>query len=156
MQIINQDMLRLERGVLFHQVNCEGFMGGGIARALADKYRHLEPEYRRFCNDVRRDGEDSSLLGKAQLVVISAELSVCNVFGQVYTSSAERQTSYDGTVKAFEQIAHAREKHVNSTFKRLPLYFPFKMGCGLGGGNWQIYSAIIEAYFPDAIICKHE
>lgn len=156
MKTISQDMLRLERGVLFHQVNCEGHMGGGIARALADKYPHLEPEYRRFCRDTRRDSDDSSLLGKVQLVSVADELWICNVFGQVFTSSTSRQTSYDGTVQAFERIVHARERQINSTFNRLPLYFPYKMGCGLGGGNWNIYSAIIGEFFPDAIICKHE
>jgi len=156
MQIIQQDMLELRSGVLFHQVNCEGFMGGGIARALADKYPSLEEKYRDFCDSTRREGDDRTLLGKVQLVQINYDLSICNVFGQVNTSSSSRQTSYDGTVQAFERIVHARERYTHSTFARLPLYFPYKMGCGLGGGNWNIYSAIIGEFFPDAIICKHE
>jgi len=28
------------------------------------------------------------------------------------------------------------------------------MGCGLGGGNWDEYRAVIEKHFPNAIIVR--
>jgi len=35
-----------------------------------------------------------------------------------------------------------------------PTYFPYKMGCGLGGGNWDEYRALIGRHFPEAIIVR--
>jgi len=34
------------------------------------------------------------------------------------------------------------------------VYVPYLMGCGLAGGDWGIYSEIIEFYIPDAIIVR--
>lgn len=80
--------------------------------------------------------------------VAPKSLYIANVFGQGYISSSYRMTSYDATVRAFEVLTK------NDIIRSSPPYFPFKMGCGLGGGEWAIYSAIIEYYFPNAIICK--
>lgn len=152
MKIIEQDMLALDKGILFHQVNCQGVMGAGIAAALAAKYPGLEPEYRELCLKYHFRHED--LLGKVFLYTVTPELRIANVFGQGGVSRSSRQTNYDATVEAFERIVKAQER-VHSPFNGKDFYFPYKMGCGLGGGNWQIYSAIIEAHFPDAIICRH-
>jgi hypothetical protein len=35
-----------------------------------------------------------------------------------------------------------------------PLYAPFRMGCGLGGGDWLEYEAILERNLPDLIIVQ--
>lgn len=179
MKLIQQDMLRLERGILFHQVNCQGVMGGGIAYALARKFPGLEEAYRGFIETTieaadkefvdghrTEDGDilcesdlrNDLLLGKVFVYEAAEKLYIANVFGQGDVSSRYRMTSYDATARALEEAQcffdEASFKH-NPNFDGLPLYFPYTMGCGLGGGNWTIYSSIIEAYFPDAIICKH-
>lgn len=166
MKIIQQDMLTLTEGILFHQVNCQGVMGGGIAASFATKWPVLEEKYKHFCSlywdtaySNSPDELDLTLLGRAQLVkVVTPLLYVCNVFGQRGVSRSRRMTSYDATVEAFEAITHAKHDSYLGyiTNSELPLYFPYKMGCGLGGGDWEIYSAIINRYFPDAIICKHD
>jgi O-acetyl-ADP-ribose deacetylase (regulator of RNase III) len=174
MKIIQQNMLEIGSGVLFHQVNCQGIMGGGIAYALAKKFPGLEKAYRENIamrvknakNDREFIGsyltEDGDILcedGLANDVMLGStflwtapkpNLYIANVFGQGYVSSIHRMTSYDATVRAFEVLTK------NDIIRNNPLYFPFKMGCGLGGGDWDIYSAIINRYFPDAIICQHE
>jgi O-acetyl-ADP-ribose deacetylase (regulator of RNase III) len=173
MKIVQQDMLRLERGILFHQVNCEGVMGGGIAAALARQYPGLEEEYRQFCEDEchldaaavcslawERDPLlGHTLLGKVQVfTVLHRQLYIANVFGQTLCSNKTRLTNYEAVAQALECFKKAQELNPRGILSCLSdeLYFPFKMGCGLGGGEWTIYSAIIEHYFPNAIICKHE
>jgi len=146
MKIIQQDMLEIQSGVLFHQVNCIGVMGGGIAYALAKKFPGLEKAYKEFCDD-NIEFDTSSLLGKVFVFKVNDDLFIANIFGQDNVSTGSRQTSYDATVMAFELIQ-------DSAYADMTLYFPYKMGCGLGGGNWNIYSAIIEEHFPNAIICK--
>jgi len=152
-KIIEQDMLQLTSGILFHQVNCQGVMGAGIARSLADRYPGLEEAYNALC--AKHNFKHEELLGKVFLYKITPELHIANVFGQGGVSRNARQTNYEATVEAFERIQNAQQRLNTSVFNRKEFYFPYKMGCGLGGGNWQIYSAIIEAHFPDAIICKH-
>lgn len=153
MKIVQQDMTELSSGVLFHQVNCRGVMGGGIAYAFARKWPELEEKYRQLCEEFNCD--KTRLLGKVWTYGVNKDLVIANVFGQGDVSRSERMTSYDATVNAFERIQRSVARTPNGMFARLPLYFPFKMGCGLGGGDWAIYSAIIDRYFPNAIICQH-
>lgn len=145
MQVINKDLLTVDRGVLFHQVNCMGVMGGGIARSIAEKWPQVEAAYKAKCD---RTSNAERLLGRTFLYGIKPDLFIANVFGQNSISRTSRQTNYEATVEAFERLQESQ------IIKNLPLYFPKNMGCGLGGGNWKIYSAIIEAYFPHAIICQ--
>ena len=144
MKVINKDILTVDRGVIFHQVNCMGVMGGGIARSIALKWPDIEASYKESC----RVDKPEKLLGRTLICGVSDQLFVANIFGQNSISRSSRQTNYEATVEAFERL---KEKHI---IKGFPLYFPYQMGCGLGGGNWTIYSAIIEAHFPNAIICK--
>lgn len=152
MKIIQQDMLELRSGILFHQVNCQGIMGGGIAKAFSLKFPGLEKAYREFISiemEVAYDETETfHLLGKCFLFKVRDGLFVANVFGQDNISTIRRQTSYDATVEAFDAIQDILPAG-------LPTYFPHKMGCGLGGGDWEIYSAILERYFPDGIICQY-
>lgn len=144
MQVIHKDILTVERGVIFHQVNCMGVMGGGIARSIAEKWPKLEAAYKAICDKHTHN----ELLGKTFLYGVEVDLFVANVFGQNSISRISRQTNYEATVEAFERL------QTMDIEENLPFYFPKNMGCGLGGGNWKIYSAIIEAHFPDAIICE--
>lgn len=148
-------MLDLTEGILFHQVNCQGVMGGGIAFALAEKYPGLEKAYRKFCKE-HSDGSTSSLLGRFFVYKVNDKLYIVNVFGQDNISTRRRQTSYDATVVAFENFVVGRKENYGTLIPiSLPYYFPYNMGCGLGGGNWSIYSAIIDELFPLAVICQY-
>jgi hypothetical protein len=169
---IEQDMTVLTHGILFHQVNCQGIMGGGIARAFARKFPDLEPAYKTYIDlkikgvdpefrmeNTNEDGHlickadfsNKVLLGRAFIHPVSPELMIANIFGQGYISTMYRMTNYDAVVTAFESVRKWLDDHING----LPTYFPYKMGCGLGGGHWRIYSAIIEEFFPEGIVCKY-
>lgn len=151
MKTIQKDILTIEEGIIFHQVNCQGVMGAGIARALADKYPGLEEAYHELCK--KNDFDHEELLGKVFLFKVGPNLQIANVFGQGGVSRFTRQTNYDATVEAFERILKAQQQP-HSVFNGKEFYFPYKIGCGLGGGAWPIYSAIIDYHFPDAIVCR--
>lgn len=152
MKTIQQDMLALKEGILFHQVNCEGVMGSGIAAALAKKFPGLEEEYQQFC-ERHSGGKTPNLLGKVFVFRVSPSLYVVNVFGQSFAvRGRSRPTNYEAVATSFESFLAERDQLIQVSW---PMYFPYKMGCGLGGGEWSIYAAMIEHYFPCGIICQH-
>lgn len=164
MNIIKKDILTVESGIIFHQVNCKGIMGGGVALALASKYPGLEQSYQDYIRKITRSNtvsaKDSSvLLGHIDyFAVINNQkpndgLYIINVFGQDDISRSKRMTSYDATVEAFENFLR-RPPNFYYNMTKADVYFPYQMGCGLGGGNWKIYASIIDAYFPKATICQ--
>jgi hypothetical protein len=89
------------------------------------------------------------LLGQLQLTQLTPTLRLANVFGQHgYGRVSGIQTDYRAVAESLNRLK------VMLHDEKPQIYIPFRMGCGLGGGNWDEYSRLVEAYFPSAIVCK--
>ena len=43
-------LLEADADIICHQVNCQGAMGAGVAKQIADKWPNVKKEYVKFCN----------------------------------------------------------------------------------------------------------
>lgn len=127
--------MAVDRGIILHQVNCMGVMGTGIAKAIRDKYPVVFSAYTKHCF-----GKTPwSLLGNFQLVQVSQDLYIGNVFGQQRYGRSTRQTDYDAVQESLIQMRVDIHPHL----EHLPIFYP-KMGCVNAGGDWNIVSAILN------------
>ena len=150
MQVITKDILTVDKGVICHQVNCQRKMGSGLAAQIREKWPHVFEEYKAF----KKNAKDFELLGEYQLVEISHDLVVCNIFGQLdYGPWDERYTDY-GAINTALKTLWGNTPMTHNLIPLNQIYFPYKFGCDRGGGDWNIVSNMIEHYFPTAIICK--
>lgn len=147
MQELNESILGLTRGYLAHQVNCLGIMGGGIAKNIRELFPKVYDEYRVLCKAHLSNRE--KLLGHCQIVNVSKDLYVVNLFGQFNINDANCDTDYVAVQQALESFKQKRKR------MDISVYFPYKIGCGLAGGDWKIYSELLERYFPDENICRY-
>lgn len=121
--------------IICHQVNCKGVMGSGLAKQIKDKHPEVYQAYKEKCACIERG---IGGLGDVQLVPIlnvSVSHIIANIFGQYDYGRCKRYTDYDALKKAFGVLA----KDCGQCVIRLP----YGIGCGLGGGNWDIVSKII-------------
>jgi O-acetyl-ADP-ribose deacetylase (regulator of RNase III) len=157
MQVVTKDILTVEKGIICQQVNCQGAMGSGIAKAIRDKWPIVYESYRDYVRLHKSKGV--SVLGNMDAVNVSDYDAndkclnnkwVANLFGQeFYGNDGKQYTSYEAFDNALSVLASF------CIHKKYPdVYFPYLIGCGLGGGDWKIVSKMIEFYFPNAIICK--
>jgi O-acetyl-ADP-ribose deacetylase (regulator of RNase III) len=148
MNIIEKDILTVERGIICQQVNCQIVMGSGLAMAIRDKWPIV---YEDYINDCLKYKNDFERLGLTEYVKVGDKLFICNIFGQLYYGydRKKRYTDYSALNTAFRDIAQEKDQ-----LGKLDIYFPFNFGCDRGGADWNIVSKMIEFYFPDAIICK--
>lgn len=147
LQTITRDILSLPKGIICHQTNCRNRMGLGLAFDIRHKWPIVYHRYGKLCNSTF----PQCLIGECQLVEINEfGLWVANIFGQMdYGNLAGMcYTSYEAVHKAFKKLSESKE------IEGLQVYVPFEMGCGLAGGDWEIYSSIIEKYIPTAIVCQ--
>ena len=153
MNIIEKDITTVQFGVIVHQVNCQGVMGSGVAKALRDKWPKIYDSYRRIYEDYMY-GDSDPVLGKIDVCEIKENLYVANLFGQQdYRQNhqlSKRFTSYGAWERALPKL----KAYIEDNGLPERVYFPYNVGCDRGGGDWRIISAMIEEYFPDAIICK--
>lgn len=141
LNVIKKDITDVTSGIIAHQVNCTNHIGSGVAKAIITKWPIVKVKYHEWCN-LRTPDE---LIGTIQLISISDDLIVANCFSQ-------RDKGYDG--KLYTDYSSIRKCLGSlSKLKLSPLYIPYKMGCGLGGGNWNIVCDILIEVCPEVIIC---
>jgi O-acetyl-ADP-ribose deacetylase (regulator of RNase III) len=133
---VKGNLLDSDCDYICHQVNCQGVMGSGVARQIRERWPRVYESYRHFVEYHNRQGE--GLLGKILISNISNPTRVINMFSQdTYGYDGNRYTSYDAFANCLREI----DLHVASSCS---IGFPKNIGCGLGGGNWAVISALIE------------
>ena len=128
------DLLRSGCKLICHQVNLQGVFGGGLARAIGNKYPEVEEEYVGF--------EPKEL---ANLLIVKAndDTYVANLFTQDYNFN----TNYD---KLFDCLLGVRRFAREENIKTIGV--PYKYGCGIANGDWDIVEKIFKDVFMDTDI----
>lgn len=142
------DVLKSKAGLICHQVNCLGIMGGGLAKQVKEQYPHVYNEYVSLVKCCKKD--NVSLLGDVQFCYLNEDADIANVFGQENIGTSKRQTDYEALKKAFAKI-HKYIDDVNSggVFAIERVAIPKYFGCGLAGGDWDTVLGIITDTLND-------
>lgn len=135
---INGDLLRQNSGIICHQTNYYGVMGGGIAYAIQrdlltpDQYA----EYEKYC---RLHGRGA--LGTVQFIRLNDGRYLANMFSQDDDCGKAVVTDYGAFREAADKVERFARKH------NLTVAFPSYIGCGIAGGNWITVSNILDDIF---------
>ena len=135
------DLLELTHTVKCHQVNCKGLMGHGIALQIKNKYPEVYNAYHHYC----KTNLPSNLLGTSLICEANDGKYIANLFGQLNYGEG-LQTDYDRFKIALKEI-HDFAKENN-----LSVAIPYKIGCWLAHGDWNIVQDIINEVFSDDVV----
>ena len=139
-ELIEQsNLLDIKSGIICHQVNCIGVMGAGLALQVKNKWPIVYKKYKEDCKQFMTHPE--MMLGHVLDVMVEPTLVVANCYGQVFPSSVGKQTDYDSWNTMFAKLQDL------GNYFSLDLHFPYMMGCGLAGGDWNMMSEKIERLF---------
>lgn len=137
---LHKDITTVDYGIVAHGVNCQGVMGSGVAKAIKNKWPEI---YESFLDTPKEKRQ----LGYINFVHISYYLWVLNLYTQ-------EKYGNDGKIYASsEGISEA----LTSTFKfanklNLPINMP-KIGCGLGGLDWETdVKPIVESLSDEYVV----
>jgi O-acetyl-ADP-ribose deacetylase (regulator of RNase III) len=142
MIITHGDVLNTDCWIIAHQVNCQGVMGGGLARQIKDRYPDAYINYREYIEDYK-DCNGTVPLGTI-LETRHGAREIWHVFGQEFYGTDKQYTDYEAVEAAFKtRIRDYRcEHHVQEA--QIPIAIPLYFGCGLGGGNWSVMKSYLE------------
>jgi len=137
MQYIKKDITTVTTGIVLHSVNCQGVMGSGVALAIKRKWPQAFQSYLEFC-DTESISETSPhihdtslLLGKVNMVEVSDNLFVANLFGQqFYGNDGKTYASPFAFTVGVADVFWIADEH------NLPIY-TVKIGSVRGGLNWD-------------------
>lgn len=140
------DLFSAPRGIICHQVNCKGKMGNGVAKTFKDVFPCAYSNYLDICNSVKSSSE---LLGRVSFCIEETGASCCMFAQDDYGNKKFKgcYTNYD----AFRNCCISIARYVSDFYdsKTYPVNMPFGIGCGLGGGDWEIIRSILEEEFKD-------
>ena len=132
------DLLKEELDVIIHQANCFHTMGGGVALQIREKY----PEaYEADCKTMRGD---LNKLGSFSWAHTLDGKIVINMYSQFRYGREKRHTDYDAMEQALPRIIDFIQKEVGAKCK---VGIPYKIGCQLGGGDFNIVEDIFIKHF---------
>lgn len=143
MKTVIGDLLAIRSGIVLHQVNCVG-VTGGLAGALRRQSPEAFVEYRQRCEKLGSGALGTSLIARTTLGAC-----IAHMFGQIQPGA-----NTDLAAVGFALSNLAEQISDDPNYAELPLYAPYLMGCGLGGGRWDQYSPLLEAYFPSITIVQ--
>ncbi len=146
---IKQDLTTSDAQYICHQVNCQGKMNSGVAKAIREKWPIVFAKYLEAWRSAPRRLQ---LLG----TILSVNIDnyepktwpqapvVVNMFSQEhYGYDGKRYTSYDAF---WSCLGHIHK----SVPKGSKIALPYKIGSDRGGANWDvIYTMIVAALGSD-------
>jgi O-acetyl-ADP-ribose deacetylase (regulator of RNase III) len=134
LKIVKGDVLEAKENLICHQVNEDGYMGGGLALQIATKYQQVEQEYKQYVEDKKSYG----LLNHFLISHINDNQSIVNCFTQL-----NFETQYEAIREVFTYLKHYAKEN------DLSICMPYKYGCGIAKGNWEEVENILIDIFDD-------
>ena len=149
-KIVSGDIRTAKENYIVQQVNCQGAMGSGVAKAIYTKWPRVRKVYKEFCSQY----DPAMLLG--QVLYISAndyntKLSdrypiIVNCFAQL-----DYRRKNDVSEKCYTNYAAFLKcmKKIEQDLKSSPIAMPYNIGCGLAGGDWGVIFDLLKRVFDD-------
>lgn len=144
METIRGSITDIESGIIIHQVNCRNRIGAGVSCAIITKWPEVEAAYHKLCES----RQPENLFGRRQTVEIRYSpyntlpgITIVNLFSQMdYDDSAKTGIVYTDSRALIKGILKTCYENPDKD-----VYIPYRIGCGLAGGNWDE----ISAWFAD-------
>lgn len=121
--------------VIAHICNDIGAWGAGFVMALSAKWKEPEERYLETYN------LNYISLGKVQLVKVTNNTRVANLVAQesIGFKNGREPIRYDALVVCLRKLTTALLSSKDSFSVHMP-----RIGCGLGGGRWEIVAPIVN------------
>ncbi len=147
MDILYGDITKvvLERGgSIVHQGNLLKVAGAGVALAIRNAWPRW---YIHFSHK-------SAQLGQIDAFPVQATppISIITLYAQRGIGREKRQTDYQAFTTAIQEVRELYRMRVIPS----PIYLPYKIGCGLGGGDWDVILSIIQNYLPQVVLVNNQ
>ena len=157
-RVVEGNLLDAKEDIIVHQVNCQGVMGGGVAKQIKEKWPKVFEHYIKTINEVKhRKLPLERLLGVVIWDYVPDTTWIASIYAQIdYNRNGEKkiQTDYEALRKALAVIADEADWSDQS------VAMPYLIGCGRGGGDWEgvVYPMICEVFsdYPDVDVVLYK
>lgn len=146
-KLINGNLLDAQQvDYICHQVNCQGKMGSGVAKAIRDKHDNVYYRYINHINECKEKGINP--LGTIQLVVTNPDKdswdAMCGTpYHGIINMFAQDRYGYDGKQYTDLDAFKTCLNQINTMCENEIVAFPWLIGCCRGGADWNVVLPMI-------------
>ena len=116
-------------------------MGAGIALQIKLSYPEVAKANRAYYEKL--DGNSLNMLGTNLYIKTFDGRTCVNLYAQDhYRNDGTRKTDYTAFKSCLDRLA----KKLSVSDKTIKVGFPYGIGCGLGGGSWEIIENMIRDF----------
>lgn len=133
------DLLNHPGQFIMHSCNAQGVMGSGVALAIRNRYPKNFEIY------AARHAQKPLMLGEVIAVDCGIHTVLNGICQEFYGRDGKRYVSYDAVEQAMLSV-NELAKHTGESMLEVGLP---RIGADLGGGDWNIISALIEETATD-------
>jgi O-acetyl-ADP-ribose deacetylase (regulator of RNase III) len=138
------DILDSKEKYICHQCNSVTIGSAGLARYIFDKYPYAD------IYSKRRNYETIPIVEELPGNIIICgngddQRYIINLIAQFYPSYPRDDLFYDSTKMRENYFKECLDK-IKEIDQLDSIAFPYKIGCGLAGGNWENYEKMIETF----------
>jgi len=146
-------ILGVQAGIICHQVNCQGSLGTGLAAQLKNRYPKVRSDYYGSYHQGKLKLGEVIFTTIRQSYLYVASMCGQTDFQRTWMSQEKIHTDY----KALESCLIKVKNFAGSAseYNYLPIYLPYKIGCGLAKGSWSKVANVIQKTIPNAIIVNN-
>lgn len=157
-EIVQGDITEAQVDYIIQQCNCLTVKAHGLAETLEKKFPHARLYGRRRSLGSRNLAvlEDRAVPGTA--IILQGNPKIVCLFGQwrpgkissIYFNSYPESNPPETSTQRLDWFRSALWSFGNylqtHSSRRVKIALPWKIGCGLAGGNWNDYSALIQSF----------
>jgi O-acetyl-ADP-ribose deacetylase (regulator of RNase III) len=152
-KIVKGNLLDATEDIIAHQVNCMGVMGAGVAKQIKEKWPKVFEQYRKQYESWKNNPDWQ--LGWCDIIVADrpegGKVLVANLYGQYGYGTDVTRTDYKALGRSLYRLRNDAEK-----LRAKTIAMPYKIGCGLAGGDWPTVFRMIEHYLSDFEVTLYE
>jgi hypothetical protein len=142
------NLLHTTETYLCHQCNCTSRRANHLSKTVFEAFPYADIYSAR--SDIKRKFVDIPIDERPGNIVLCGngkdQRYIVNMLGQMYPGIPKYDTGIDSSI-ARQQYFISCIQHVYKIIRNSEtVAIPWKIGCGAAGGNWLVYSRIIQAY----------
>ena len=157
---VKGDLLNATENYIAQQCNCITCTAHGLSKSIANKFSHGDCYSKRgrlsrntaIVLDRSTPGTIEILQGKPNIICIFSQWTpgkVNSVWADRYPKINGKKETTEDRLNWFKQGIKEMEKTIKE-----PVAIPYRIGCGLAGGNWTTYKKILAESSIKFIIYK--
>ena len=164
LEIKTKTILNADEKYIAHQCNCNTIKPHGLSQSLFSKYKYAniyEKRKKKGPNSTTQpDTPGTVIISKSPLFPDSNKI-ILNLLAQWLPSKPGKfnkyyPNTYEDTYENRKMWFQDCINNIDNMNLNEPVAIPYRIGCGLAGGNWKDYNAMLDNANTNFIVYKIE